>query len=151
MSKIIVRFLLGLSCVARGTDILELCTSEQSLKAELHHHFIESEIAKGNPWAMKKKFKGLMEGRYGYDEDPISAHQLLDSEISKGKTWALNKKLKGLADGLYGYEEDDTAARAFLESEVVKGNRWAIKKKREALVYGFYGYPIDIEQSRRVK
>ena len=62
-------------------------------------------IKQGNQEAIGRKIKGLVEGKYGYEQNPKAAAILNDSLVEQGNKKAIERKIEGLVDGKYGYKQ----------------------------------------------
>ncbi|MBX3487275.1 MAG: hypothetical protein KF798_05175 [Candidatus Paracaedibacteraceae bacterium] len=120
--------------------IIESCDDTQDWS--IAKDFIDELVTQQNEWAIQKKFYGLTNGYYGYEQDQDALRDFIDNEASATQ-WGIELQFDGMADGMYGYREDLESARELLEIEIGKGNQWAIEMKFQALMNGYYGYSRD--------
>ena len=100
--------------------------------------------------AIKKKFYGLLEGRYGYTQNSTEAKNMIEEQVEKGNPWALQMKINGLLEGRYGYTQNFTEAKNMIEEQVEKGNPWALQMKINGLACGWYGYEQNFTEAKNM-
>jgi F-box-like len=133
------------------TKILGLVRSgEESYYSTVKNYFLNI-----TPLLNKWRADGILNGRYGYQKDRLTAHKLIEEGMNRGFTWVYKAMLGQdlLNDhkytfknkvGYYPISKNRAATYNLLKEEIKKGIEkrlsWAFEMKIDGLERGIFGY-----------